>query len=628
MLLPLVVAGSSCPPRQDTIGRHRRRGLIGRAIARCDRARLGFGFGLGLRPRLLGLFGRLAREAGSRRAGCILEGGRHPAEVSEQLSTLLPDGLGVGVEFAHPGLSALARGRNFAFGLLKALCRLCARTGQDVGRLGARGAEELLRLGPNAVGLGARVVDECRRLGLRPGGGLFCFLAGAGGDRLRRLARSLQDAADLLGHPVERMPDCRLGRAPHLKLRDQAIDVSDVGIDRPALVAASRTREGGGADLRRHRRLALALIGLGRLVLDHGCEYDQSRRAPGLGSTHPRSGGFGLPPAQDSLSVSDVERLGRVADAPSLFPAAAATIATSMPGRGERDERLPLERERALMETRELPEPAGAGSASLLAVDVNLALAKRPRARVQGARTPLEDLGLVAFAASTAIHCARIGVLAGDLSTAEQELRLAYAALAGIDETYLLPSIAELLARVVYAQGRLREAEEIGRAAELGASDDRELQALWPSAPGTALAWQERADEAERRARGAVDLIRTRAALSRLAAWCSQNASADSDRSASDRHACQAREPVVTAPGLTRARFLRDILANKKLPDGYARQLALATLDLPERLFATTIIPSNGQPADAGANGQTTVGPDGLTTEETLTPKPADDALA
>jgi hypothetical protein len=280
------------------------------------------------------------------------------------------------------------------------------------------------------------------------------------------------------------------------------------------------------------------------------------------------------------------------------------------------------------METRELPEPAGAGSASLLAVDVNLALAKRPRARVQGARTPLEDLGLVAFAASTAIHCARIGVLAGDLSTAEQELRLAYAALAGIDETYLLPSIAELLARVVYAQGRLREAEEIGRAAELGASDDRELQALWPSAPGTALAWQERADEAERRARGAVDLIRTRAALSRLAAWCSQNASADSDRSASDRHACQAREPVVTAPGLTRARFLRDILANKKLPDGYARQLALATLDLPERLFATTIIPSNGQPADAGANGQTTVGPDGLTTEETLTPKPADDALA
>jgi hypothetical protein len=280
------------------------------------------------------------------------------------------------------------------------------------------------------------------------------------------------------------------------------------------------------------------------------------------------------------------------------------------------------------METRELPETAGADSASPLAVDAKLAPAKRPRARVQGARTPLEDLGLVAFAASTAIHCARIGVLAGDLSSAEQELRLAYAALAGIDETYLLPSIAELLARVVYAQGRLREAEEIGRAAEgLGASDDRELQALWPSARGTALAWRERADEAERRARGAVDLIRTRAALSRLAAWCAQSASADSDRSASDRHACQAREPVVTAPGLTRERFLRDILANKKLPDGYARQLALATLDLPEQLFAMTIIPSNGQPADAGANGQTTEGPGGLTTEETVTPRPADDAL-
>jgi hypothetical protein len=281
-----------------------------------------------------------------------------------------------------------------------------------------------------------------------------------------------------------------------------------------------------------------------------------------------------------------------------------------MPRRGERDEGVVPERERELVETREFFESAGAGSASLLVVDGNLALAKRPRARVRGAWMPLEDLGLAAFAASTAIHCARIDVLVGDLSTAEEELRRAYEALASIDEKYLLRPIGALLAQVVYAQGRLREAEGISRAAErLGASDDGEIQALWPSARGTGLAWQECADEAERRARGAVDLIRIRAALSRLATWYSQSASGDSDRSASDRRACQAREPVVTASGLTRKRFLRDILANKKLPDGYARQLALQTLDIPEELFA------KGQPAEARA--------DGLSTEAAVARNPA-----
>jgi hypothetical protein len=278
-----------------------------------------------------------------------------------------------------------------------------------------------------------------------------------------------------------------------------------------------------------------------------------------------------------------------------------------MPGRGERDEGVLREREQELMETREFLESAGAGSASLLVVDGKLALAKRPRARVRGAWMPLEDLGLAAFAASTAIHCARIDVLVGDLSTAEEELRQAYDALASIDEKYLLRPIGALLAQVVYAQGRLREAKEITRAAEgLGASDDRKIQALWPSARGTGLAWQERADEAERRARGAVDLIRIGAALSRLASWYSQSASGDSDRSASDRRACEAREPVVTPSGLTRERFLRDILANKKLPDGYARQVALQTLDIPEELFAKMIISSNGLPAEARADGPST----------------------
>jgi hypothetical protein len=151
-----------------------------------------------------------------------------------------------------------------------------------------------------------------------------------------------------------------------------------------------------------------------------------------------------------------------------------------------------------------------------------LPLTKRSRGYARGARTLLDDLGLAVFVGSTAIHCARIELLVGDLSTAEEELRRAYDAFSSIGEKYLLPPIAALLAQVVYAQGRSGEAEEISRAAEeLAAGDDVELRALWPSLRGKVLTWQERADEAERRAREAVDLIRTGAALSRLTTWYS-----------------------------------------------------------------------------------------------------------
>jgi hypothetical protein len=221
-------------------------------------------------------------------------------------------------------------------------------------------------------------------------------------------------------------------------------------------------------------------------------------------------------------------------------------------------------------------------------IDEDVPPAKLSRGRGQGGRTPLDDLGLVVFAASTAIHCARIDLLVGNLSAAEEELRRAYKALASITETYLLSPIAELLAEVVCAQGRCDEAEEISRAAEeLWTSDDVGLEALWPAARGPALAWRERADEAERRAREAVDLIRTRAALSRLTTWVSQNATAYNQRSASDRRAGHPNQRAVPAvPGLTRELFMRDILANEKLSDSYARAVALETLDMPEELFA------------------------------------------
>ena len=99
-----------------------------------------------------------------------------------------------------------------------------------------------------------------------------------------------------------------------------------------------------------------------------------------------------------------------------------------------------------------------------------------------------------------------------------------YDALASSGETYLLAPIAALLVQLVDVEGRVDEAGEIGRAAkELAASEEVEL--LWPSPGGRTLAWQERADEAERRAREAVELIGIRAALSRLTSSYSHNAS-------------------------------------------------------------------------------------------------------
>jgi tetratricopeptide (TPR) repeat protein len=161
-------------------------------------------------------------------------------------------------------------------------------------------------------------------------------------------------------------------------------------------------------------------------------------------------------------------------------------------------------------------------------------LSEEPRA----ARPLLDDLRPAGFAASTAIQCARIDLLTGGLSTAEQELRRAWDTSASIGENYLLPSLVALLAEVVSAQGRLDEAEELSRAAEeLAPSDAAALQALWPSLRGEVLAWQDRAHVAERRAREALDLIRIRAALSRLTAAYSQYTSTDGDRSASDRRA-------------------------------------------------------------------------------------------
>jgi predicted ATPase len=135
---------------------------------------------------------------------------------------------------------------------------------------------------------------------------------------------------------------------------------------------------------------------------------------------------------------------------------------------------------------------------------------ERARELVRAARAVLNDLGVIVLAAATAIDSARVELLAGDLVTAEHELRQADESLTALGEKYLLPPLAAVLAQVVYAQGRADEAEQITRRAEeLSDPDDVEPQALWRSVRAKVLADRDRAEEAERLAREAVRLMRT-----------------------------------------------------------------------------------------------------------------------
>jgi class 3 adenylate cyclase/tetratricopeptide (TPR) repeat protein len=136
--------------------------------------------------------------------------------------------------------------------------------------------------------------------------------------------------------------------------------------------------------------------------------------------------------------------------------------------------------------------------------------AEQARELIRAARGLLDDLGVVVLAAATAMDYARIELLAGDLRTAETELRRAEKTLTTLGERYLLPPLAALLAQVVYAQGRADEAEEITLRVELlSDADDVEPQAAWRSVRAKVLAGRGRTGEAELLARDAVRLVRT-----------------------------------------------------------------------------------------------------------------------
>lgn len=117
----------------------------------------------------------------------------------------------------------------------------------------------------------------------------------------------------------------------------------------------------------------------------------------------------------------------------------------------------------------------------------------------------LEELGFTIHSAPE--WAAFIALLEGDPATAERRLRAGYERLAAMGESQLLSTTAALLARAIYEQGRLDEANAFTEAsAEAAAVEDVVTQVAWRTVRARILVGQGRSGEGEMLAREAVAL--------------------------------------------------------------------------------------------------------------------------
>jgi class 3 adenylate cyclase/tetratricopeptide (TPR) repeat protein len=135
---------------------------------------------------------------------------------------------------------------------------------------------------------------------------------------------------------------------------------------------------------------------------------------------------------------------------------------------------------------------------------------ERARQSYATASAVLRDLGGGLASSSTSVELAQIELLGGDLRAAEEALRRDHEALLAIGERYILSGVVGLLAKVLVAQGRYGEVEELARTLqELAAEEDTAAQVDWRALCAVALARAGRTDEAEALAREAVALAAT-----------------------------------------------------------------------------------------------------------------------
>jgi ATP/maltotriose-dependent transcriptional regulator MalT len=104
-------------------------------------------------------------------------------------------------------------------------------------------------------------------------------------------------------------------------------------------------------------------------------------------------------------------------------------------------------------------------------------------------------------------HEALVRLLAGEPALAEIPLRAGVETLAAVSDRAMLATTSAMLAQAVYAQGRLREADEwCQRAADAGAVDDIVTQVIWRGVKAKILARQGHCEQAAALAREAVAL--------------------------------------------------------------------------------------------------------------------------
>jgi tetratricopeptide (TPR) repeat protein len=139
---------------------------------------------------------------------------------------------------------------------------------------------------------------------------------------------------------------------------------------------------------------------------------------------------------------------------------------------------------------------------------------QRGRSLYVDGRALLEDVGGRLVAASTSLDSAVVEMLGRRPDVAEADLRRDYETLERLGETYLIPTVAAMLAHAVDAQGRHEEAIALSLTAEeLSAEDDVDAQTLWRSARAKGLSGLGRHAEAAQLAREAVELLRQTDAL-------------------------------------------------------------------------------------------------------------------
>lgn len=130
------------------------------------------------------------------------------------------------------------------------------------------------------------------------------------------------------------------------------------------------------------------------------------------------------------------------------------------------------------------------------------------RIRYQRSRALLEEFGWRLTAALTSLDSAVVEMLAGDLDTAEAELRRDYQTLEQMGERNYISTTAGVLAEVLYRQGRFAPAAEYAsRCRTLASAEDVSSQFLWRCVEAKLLAHGREHEHAAALIGEAIDLI-------------------------------------------------------------------------------------------------------------------------